>query len=141
MAPLFSLGKIERFTDSQGVIHINSGGQVKGGQAKAPSGSGKPTLGALSGPAGIMGSHPAGEPPAEACLPGSENNEPPPDLGAVGQPWSLLQVAQSISGGKTAMKGEENGAFLQINLVVSGVTRKGLPSWSFWGEGQEPGPR
>ena len=103
LAPSSALGKVERFIDSQGVIHINSGGQEKGGQAKAPSGSGKHTLGALSGPAGIMGSHPAGEPPAEPA-PGSENNEPPPDLGALGQPWSLPQVAQSISGGKTAMR-------------------------------------
>lgn len=26
------------------------------------------------------------------------------------------------------LKGEESGSFLQINLVISGVTRKGLPS-------------
>ena len=40
----------------------------------------------------------------------------------------LLFVPEVAINALRTMKGEENGAFLQINLVVSGVTRKGLPS-------------
>ena len=40
----------------------------------------------------------------------------------------LLFIPEVEISAPRTMKGEDSGAFLQINLVVSGVTRKGLPS-------------
>ena len=40
----------------------------------------------------------------------------------------LLFIPEVEINAPRTMKGEDSGAFLQINLVVSGVTRKGLPS-------------
>ncbi len=113
LTPSSALGKVVRFTDSQGVIHINSADHEpaeKSGEAgvkQAPASRGNLAQGAVSEPAGTMGPPPPVEPPAEP-VPGSEHHGPPPDLGAIGQPGVPPPVAQSRPVGKTALLQETN---------------------------------
>jgi heme exporter protein D len=49
-------------------------------------------------------------------------------LYSLGHHKKLLFIPEVEISAPRTMKAEESGEFLQINLVVSGVTRKGLPS-------------
>jgi hypothetical protein len=103
LAPTDAQGKVTRFTDSKGVIHITSAGQEQGekfgnsGANAPPAGSGNVTQYQAPKPAPIMPSPPAVNPQAEPS-PGPTRKGPPPDLGALGHPGTTPQVSQSPRG-------------------------------------------
>jgi hypothetical protein len=100
LAPTSAHGKVLRFTDSKGVIHITSASQEQGGKSgkpgaqAPPAGSGHLTRNQGPKPAAAVLPPPIPKPQAEPS-PGPQRKGPPPDLGALEQPGAALKISQS----------------------------------------------
>jgi hypothetical protein len=99
LAPSVAQGKVVRFTDSKGVIHITSAGQEQGGKSKKSGGkmpqAGRANLNRHAGPEPATAMTPPANDPQASPLPGTEKKGPPPDLGALEQPGTAPHASQS----------------------------------------------
>jgi soluble lytic murein transglycosylase-like protein len=98
LAPTVAQGKVMRFTDSKGVIHITSASQDQGEKAKKSWGKAPPAgsvnLNRCPGPEPATAMTPPPKDPQAEPSPGTDRKGPPPELGAAG-PDAQLQASQS----------------------------------------------